>query len=131
MPKKDHEPAKPADKTFALKRGYFGAVQRPGDRNMAWYLNLLAGTLEGPVPGHGPYTAVQAACRWARVDPADHTLISALNVKARNGGERLPVRAVLNQLAQQKPLHEFKIAAGRLLTEQQALYEICRGLFAD
>lgn len=110
------------------QRQYFDAIQRPKDRSVTWYLNLLAGTVEGPVPGRAPHTERHAACLWAGVPVADFTLQGALNVKAGNDlrPDWLPLPAVLNQLAQGKTLAEFKASRGRLLGDQEALYQVCR-----
>lgn len=114
------------------QRDYFRAVQRPEDRSPAWYLNLLAGTVEGPTPGLAPHTERQAACLWAGVDVADYTTQGALNIKAGNTSrvDWLSLRGVLTQLANRQTLALYKAAPGRLLTDRQALYAICRQHFA-
>lgn len=121
----------PAPRRPTRQQEFFRLVQRPTDRSAAWYLNLLADTLEGPPPGAAPHTERQAACLWAGVDVADHTLQGALNLKAGNRwrDDWLPVRTVLNQLAQGKLRGVFNASRGRLLPEREALYEICRREF--
>lgn len=125
--------AKPSDlsPTETAQREYFQAIHRPKDRSLAWYLNLLAGTVEGPVPGRAPHTERQAACLWAGVPVQDYTMQGALNLKAGNvlRSDWLPVEAALNQLAQNKTLADFKATRGRLVGDQEALYAVCQRLF--
>ena len=107
---------------------YIELVERANDRSVAWYLNYLVGAIEGPVPGHAPFSERHAACVWAGVDVADYSIQGALNVKAGNTdrAEWLPIRAVLNQLAQGKTLREFNLNRGVLVSEREALLRICK-----